>query len=405
MAELQSGRMLYLSQIIKKRLNYKDKFFGKVVDLDIAENIEIPFITQIIVQQGKKAYAIPSEAARFVNDHWVLTSPTVKKVFLDKEAAQKFYLVEDLLDKQVIDVNGKRLVRVNDVLLREDGRLRVEGIDIGLSGVLRRLGINFVNMRTITLPWSLIEAFDYDTGKVQLKYTQTKLNTFHPADLADILEEAGAKERLGVVNALDARNAALAISEADEETQTAILEEVSSKRLKNITEQMRLSNLAKVIDKLNPFTSREIFKNLGSENVKKVKKLLVFEDDVAGGLMDFRFPTKVGTTTIGEMILFFSKQQYAPETIIVVDKENKLIGTLGTRALLNNGKRSRLQDLVRKKYYVYEDTPFSQVLRVFAEYNLRLLPVVDKDRKVIGAIPVDSVLAKIQEGEEKEDAI
>jgi CBS domain-containing protein/sporulation protein YlmC with PRC-barrel domain len=392
--------MIYLSQILNKKIAYQNDMFGKVTDLVVSENTQNPIIDQLVIKQHKQEYLIPAHAARYENSQWILSAPNPHKQTADEK---RFYLAEDLLDKQVIDINGKRLVRVNDILLSQQEGLKIEGIDIGVSGVLRRLGINLANMRTITLPWSLIEAFDYDTGNIQLKLTQSKLNTFHPAELADILEEAGTKERLGLVKALNDKNAAYAISEADEDTQSAILEQVPQQRLKNIVEQMRSSSLADVFDKLNPFTTKEILESLGTDKAKKLKKLLTFEDDVAGGLMDISFIKANGTDTVGEMLERFAQDQVWPETMVLVDENDKIIGTAPVRGLVNRSKETPIIEFMKRKNFVYEDTSFSQILKLFAEYNLRLLPVVDNEKKVIGVISVDAVLAKIQEEEEKED--
>src|SRR5581483_2480685 len=167
--------MIYLSQVLNKRIAYKDKPFGKIIDLVVSENTQSPIIDQLVIQQNKEKYLISADSAIYENKQWKLSSQHPQKQTADEK---RFYLAEDLLDKQVIDINGKRLVRVNDILLSQHKELKIEGIDIGVSGVLRRLGFNLANMRTITLPWSLIEAFDYDTGNIQLKLTQSKLNTF-----------------------------------------------------------------------------------------------------------------------------------------------------------------------------------------------------------------------------------
>src|SRR5256885_14824007 len=178
--------MLYLSQILKKELKHYGHSFGKVIDLAVSEDKQ-PIITKVLVKQNKNKFAIRADAFEVKNDQLVLKTTNVHKIPYDEH---DFYLAEDLLDKQVIDINGRRLVRVNDILIKQNGELKIEGIDIGMTGILRRLGLNLQSMRTITLPWSLIEAFDYQTGTIKLKLTQSKLNTFHPAEIAEILEEA-----------------------------------------------------------------------------------------------------------------------------------------------------------------------------------------------------------------------
>lgn len=385
--------------MFNKNVINQGKTIGRARDLVVSDTLQDPVISKIVVKSKGLEFVVPIDLMEFVNGAWIVKAKEINKLSRDE---RDFYLVEDLLDKQVIDVDGKRLVRVNDIMLKKNGELKIEGIDIGFSGILRRLNLDFLstNMRTITLPWSLIEAFDYQTGNVQLKLTQSKLNTFHPAEIAEILEEAGTKERVGLINVLNAKQAADAIEEADEETQSAILEQVTSSRLKNIINRMKSSTIADIIDTLNPFTSRQILKNLEQEKAKGVRKLSFFADDEAGGLMD-NFPyQEMSDKTVEETLKNFLRKDSMPEAIIVVDSEYKLIGTVDTKDLIDVNSDTPLSDLVNNKHFVYEDTQFYHILKLFSSYNLRLLPVVDREKKVIGAITIDSILAKIEEEEE-----
>jgi CBS domain-containing protein len=371
-----------------------------VIDLSVSEEKQ-PIISKVLVKQKGDKFAIPVESIDIKDDRFILKHTQVNKIPYDE---RDFYLAEDLLDKQVIDINGRRLVRVNDIILKNNGELKVEGIDIGMSGILRRLGLQLDSMRTITLPWSLIEAFDYQTGNIKLKLTQSKLNTFHPAEIAEILEEAGAKERVGLVEALDAKQAASAIAKTDTETQTAILEQVPSSSLKKILARMQSSTLADVVQHLNPFASKRLFNSLETDKATHVKKLLIFEDDEAGGLMDFSFYKERGEKTVGETLASLAENDIRPEIIVIVDEEGKIQGGVHIKNLVNANVDTPLNTLIKKHVYVFEDAHFSQIFKLFAEYNLRVLPVVDKEKKVVGIINIESILSRIQHEEEKEDA-
>lgn len=388
--------MFYLSQLLDKKILYHNTSVGKVVDLAVNESASHPYVTKILFKQSGRKVTIPGDAVSFENDHWILQNEHIPQANYDEK---DFYLSEDLLDKQVIDVNGKRLVRVNDVLLKKNGVLQVEGIDIGFSGILRRLGIGGLPLNTITLPWSLIEAFDYQTGTVRIKVTQNRLNTFQPAEIADILEEAGTKERIGIIESLDAPRAALAIEESDEGVQTAILEQVSSSRLKKIIEKMHLSELADIVQDLNPFTHKEILHLLGHDKAEHVQKLSRFADDVAGGLMDTWFYQESGEKTAGEAMAVLQELTVKPESVIVLNGGEKVSGMVPVKNLITNNPSTPLKEMITKRNYVFADTPFLTLVKIFSKYNLRILPVVDKNKKVMGVITVDNILAGIQEKE------
>lgn len=395
--------MVYLSEILNKKLYVQDIFLGKVVDFTLANTEKLPPITKLVVKKGLKKYFVAAELVAFEHENWVAKLPHVPLLPYDEK---DFFIAEDLLDKQVIDITGKRLVRVNDILLVYDGIFHIKAIDIGFAGVLRRLGLaDAFQLKNITLPWSFVEAFDYETGTVKIRLSQSSLNNLHPAEVANILEEAGAKERLGMVQALDVQQAASAIEEADEETQSAILEEVPDAKLKTIVEKMHVSELADVLDQINPLRSKQILTNLSQEKVREVKKLLIFADDVAGGLMETTFYREIATKTIAEALQQLLLGGKKTEGIIVVDQSDKIIGVFSTENFLYLSHDQVLGDVVTQKQFVFDDTSFAKILRLFAEYNLRILPVVSQEKKVIGVITIDAILARVEEEEEKEDAI
>jgi len=395
--------MMYLSQILKKPIYHNQRHLGMVVDLAAVGQSNTPSASFFLIRAHNKRFFVEVAEAEFKKNSWIIKKQNVDTLPVEEKS---LFLSEDLLDKQVIDINGRRLVRVNDVVLKQNGGLKVEGIDIGFSGIVRRLGLpNILGLKTITLPWSVIQAFDYQTGTIQIKLTQNNLNTFHPAEIADILEEAGTKERLSILESLDTQKAAAAIEEANEETQTALLEQVSSIKLKNIVDRMHLSEIADIFHIINPFTGKQIISSLGKDKAKKLQKLLVFQDDVAGGMMEMTFLKERGDKTVGEMLARYEKDNIRPESIVVTTDGEKLLGVLGTRNLVNRDSSMQLSVLPMHKHFVFQNTSFTEIFKQFAEYNVRTLPVIDSENVVVGIIKIDNILARIQQEEEKEDAL
>lgn len=396
--------MLYLSQLLNKTLYYQKKSFGKIVDMAVSENRPVPPVSKIVVRNsGKKKITIPPSAIMVENNKLVLKTQDLPFLPYDEK---DFYLREDLLDKQVIDMDGRRLVRVNDVLLESNGEIKVVGIDVGLSGVFRRLGLGrVISTKTKILPWAIIEAFDYQTGSIKIKLTQNKLNSFHPSEIADILEQVGTKERLGLVEVLDAKKAARTIEELDNQTQMSILEQLAPHPLQEIVNKMKLSEIADVFYKLNPLRTKEISNVLGQEKARNVERLSRFSDDVAGGLMDPYFHQELGTKTVKELLTSLQEQAIRPEAIVVTDETDKLVGVIYARYLINTDPLALLKDIIPHKMFVYPDAGFSRILRLFSQYNLRVLPVVDKNKKIIGIIRIDKILETIEQEEEENEYI
>jgi CBS domain-containing protein len=387
--------MVYLSQILGKKVYYNRKTYGQMVDFAVLESSSNPSISKVVVKRGGKKITISPSVLKIKKFGALLTSDKVPFLPYDEK---DFYLNEDLLDKQVIDIDGKRLVRVNDVLLEDTPNLKVVGIDVGFSGILRRLGIkDFLNTKPKVLPWQMIEAFDYHTGDVKISLTENKLNRMHPSEIADILEELGSKERRGIVESLEAGHAAKAIEEADFRTQEAILEELSASVLKKVVNKMHVADIADLFYKVNPLRIREILKLLGTERAQKVERLIDFGNDRAGGVMRTGFVSFDGNTTVKEAYNSLYKTAPKPEAILVTNGNEKLVGIIYVKDILDIDSLALLKDIVSEKKFVYPDVDFNRVIKLFGQYNLRVLPVVDKEKKPIGVITAGIVLSKVEE--------
>lgn len=369
----------------------------------VFENYQNPSLSKIVITKDNKKITVSPSVIDLNKDRIILKSE--KTPFLPYDE-KDFYLNEDLLDKQVIDIDGKRLVRVNDVLLENNGEIKVVGIDIGFAGLVRRLGIgSVIRSKAKILPWQMIEAFDYQTGNVRIKLTQGNLNSLHPSELADILEEAGNKERLGIVESLDTDKAVMAIEEADYKTQEAILEQLPLSPLKRIVDKMRITEIADLFYKLNPLRIREILNLLGNEKAQRVEGLLDFGNDTAGGLMNVIYYSVDGDKTVKEVYNELYNQTPKPETILVTNGNSKLIGVLYTKDILDCDPLALAKDIVSERKFVYPNVDLNQIIKIFSQYNLRILPVVDKEKRPIGAVTVDTVLSKIEERTRENEAI
>jgi len=387
--------MIYLSQLLNTKVYYDHKLFGEMVDFAVLESTPNPSVSKVVLKKDGTKLTISPTFLSFKRNGAMLTDAKAPLLPFDE---RDFYLNEDLLDKQVIDVDDKKLVRVNDIVLESTEDLKVVGIDIGSAGILRRLGLSRIfPLKPKILPWQMIEAFDYQTGNVKINLTQNRLDTMHPSELADILEDLGSKERRGVVESLEARRAAMAIEEVDFRTRDAILEELSSSVLGKIVKRMHSSKIANLFYELNPLRIREILNLVGTEKAQRVERLLDFSADQAGGVMRTTFISLDGATTVKELLGALYKAPSKPEGIVVTNGDQKLVGVVYIKDIIDCDSLALLKDLVTERKFVYPDVDFNQIINLFGRYNLRLLPVVDKNKVPIGVISAGIVLAKIEE--------
>jgi len=373
-----------------------------MIDMAIFQNRSYPTVAKFEIERNNKKLTVYPHAIN-IEDHMItLTTSHVPFLPYDKN---DFYLAEDLLDKQVIDITGKRLVRVNDIALEKNGELKVAGIDVGIGGILRRVGLEKLSLRSRLIPWEFIEAFDYQTGNIKIKLTQNKLNSLHPSEIADILENAGVKERMGIVAALETKKAARAIEESNSQTQISILEQLPVLTFKDLLNKIHTSELADIFNYLNPMKMQEIQRVLKMEKAQNIKKLLQYSDDVAGGLMRPNFFAVKKDKTAKEVSKYFSMDNNPPEAIVVINGNDRFVGVVHTKDLVGIDPLVLMNDIIRDRKFVYTDLHFWNIFSLFAEYNLRLLPVVDKDKKPIGIIVLDDLLKALEEKKEKDETV
>lgn len=394
--------MVYLSQLLNKKVYLGDKPYGKITDLAVFENYQNPSLSKVVIRKEGKRVTLSPSVLDFHTNRVILKSDKVPILPYDEN---DFYLNEDLLDKQVIDTDGKRLVRVNDIVLESNGETKVVGIDIGASGILRRLGLGMIQAKPKILPWQMIEAFDYQTGNIRIKLSQGKLNSMHPSELADILEDLGSKERIGIVESLDSEKAAQAIEEADERTQEAILEQLPPSPLKRIVNKMRITEIAGLFYQLNPLRLREILNLIGNEKAEKVEKLLDFGGDTAGGLMNEVYYSVDGAKTVKEIYNELYNLTPKPEVILVTNGNGRLSGVLYTKDILDVDSLAVVKDIISERKFVYPNVGLNRIIKLFSQYNLRVLPVVDRDKKPMGVVSVDTVMAKVEERTREDEVI
>ncbi len=395
--------MIYLSELLNKKVYYQRKIYGEMVDFAVLESSANPLVSRIVVKKKGKKVTISPTYLMIKKNGAILSSDKAPFLPFDE---RDFYLNEDLLDKQVIDINDKRLVRVNDVLMDNTRELKVIGIDVGAAGILRRLNLeNLLKVKPKILPWQMIEAFDYQTGNVKISLTQGSLKNMHPAEIADILEELGTRERQGVVESLDAKHAAKAIGETNDRTQEAILEELPTNVLKNIVGKMHVADIAELFYTINPLRIREILKYLGEERARKVERLIDFGADKAGGVMRTGFVSFDGNVTVKEAYNSLYKDKPKPEALVITNGNGKLVGTVSVKDILDIDSLALLKDVVNDRKFVHADTDLNIVIKLFGRYNLRVLPVVDKDKKPIGVITAGIVLSKIEEQTKENEPI
>src|SRR5438270_591761 len=306
-------------------------------------------------------------------------------------------LERDLLDQQIIDVNGKKVVRVNDIDFALDAQnvtpsLRVSGVDVGPRGAVRRLLRGMVPRPAIhalmarlpekVIPWDFVDIIETDPARrVKLKIEHEKLAKLHPADLADILEELAPAQREAIFESLDEDVAADALEEINPKMQASLVESLDSDHAADIVEEMDPDAAADLLENLSEETSEEILEEMEPEEREEVEELLEFAEDTAAGRMTTEFIALPPTATAREAVETLRSYEGGVESIssiFLVDAQEKLVGAVPLAKLALASPEEQLARLSSAEVVSCKaGTKENRVAELFDKYNLTTLPVVD----------------------------
>jgi magnesium transporter len=326
-------------------------------------------------------------------------------------------LERDLLDQQIIDVSGRKVVRVNDVDLRREQtngilKLRIGRVDIGLRGAIRRLLKGLAPSGAIqalaarmpekAIPWEAVDLIETDPSRrVHLKLEYERLSKLHPADIADILEELAPAEREAVFESLDEEVAAEALEEIDPRMQIELMRSIDSDKAADIVEEMDPDAAADLLGDLPEETSVEILEEMEPAERQEVSELLAFHENTAAGRMTTEYIALSSEHTVGDAIDRLRQFEGPTETIssiYLVDSQEKLLGSVPLVSLVLAPGATRLGALA-PEHVIYAETNTSDkdVAEMFDKYNLLTLPVVDGEGKLAGIITADDIISLLRD--------
>jgi len=317
-------------------------------------------------------------------------------------------LHRDLMDKQIVDTHGAKVVRVNDLQLEEaGGQLRLVGADVGLRGLLRRVGgeriaegIAGVVGRKLPrgiIPWHLVQPIDTgDAANVRLTVPHAKLALLHPADIADIVEDMSADERRAVFEQLDVETAAETLAEIDPEMQVEIVGDLDEERAADILEEMAPDEAADLLQDLSAEQREELVDLMEEEEGADVEELLSHSENSAGGIMTTDFVALPRELSAAAAIDRLREMKPDPELayyLYVIDAEGRLDGVVSLRDLVVASPEELLVSIMDPHILKVEvSTPKEDVASLIAKYDLLAVPVVDAQQKLLGIVTVDDVV-------------
>jgi len=398
----------YLSQVIGRPvLDRHGEPIGTVADLIVAIGDRYPPVTGLVVKTDRRKIFLPwADVARFDASGAQLATPTIE---IDKFAQRpnELLLSADLQDKQIVDIDGRKVVRVNDLRLDEiEGRLHLVAVDVGAAGLLRRLGVEggFRTIaRNLRLPlperyidWEDVDPVETSIASIRLRVPHEGLRELHPADLATIIDQLAPRDRAGILASLDDEAAADAIEEMEPETQVEVLEDLEPGRAADILEEMSPDDAADLIADLSDAAREEIMPLMERDEALEVEELLGYAEDSAGGIMTTEFVAIADDLTADQAIARLRELEPDAETIYyvyVIDALGHLRGVISLRDLIVSPPERLVREFMFSEPVAVEvDAEQDEVAQVVARYNLLAVPVVDREGRLVGIVTVDDAI-------------
>ena len=411
---MTSFTTFYLSRVIgKKVFDNNGKYIGIVKDILVDSDSSNypsghPFVNGIKIKYRNEIayYSFNNFDIEKVNGKLkvVCNQP---QLLASTNIINDLSLAETVLDKQIVDLNGRKLVRVNDVRFVSvaNGTYAI-AVDIGIEGLLRRIGIvkpiKFgLSLFNTKIPakfilWEDVEAIDFSNLNIKLSKTYSKLQTLHPSDLADIIEDLGKKSSTEIFSLLDEEKAADVLEELEVETQVHIIESLSIEKAADVLDKMPADEVADIFDALEDDKVELLLNEMEKETSQEVRELLDYSNKAVGSIMSTEILSFNKNTSVEEVFIELRTQQPEAETLynlFVTDEKDVLIATFSLRDLVISAPETKVFEIMKPSpVHLYDYQEIDEIAEFISKYNMLAIPVVDKDDVLQGMVVIDDVI-------------
>jgi magnesium transporter len=404
--------MAFLSELMDRPVSDIDgKFVGKLADLIARSHGDLahPVVEAIVVRQKNDTKIIPFSAVAVLISPAIPLSCRIEEVEPYIPDEQDIYLVDDVLDKQIIDTDGARVVRVNDLeLLRVNGTIFVSNVDIGMTGILRRFGLAKTGRSVLAklplkvpdsfISWDNVELLRQDPF-MRLRVPVEKLSELHPADVAEILSDLNKLQTGQFLEALDVEHLADALEEVEPEFQVSLIEGMPDEKVADVLEEMEPDEAADLLAELPTDRSEDLLALMDQVEADEVRRLLAYPEDTAGGIMTTEYVSVRPDLNAEQVLQILRETGSEAETIFyiyVTDDENHLVGVFSLRSLIFAKPETLVSDFMQKRVitvHVLDDQ--NDVAQIISKYDLLAVPVMNDQEQIQGIVTADDALDKI----------
>lgn len=403
--------MLFLSQLLGRPVLDSDRErVGIVRDVVVTMHGErFPVVTGLVVRQGRRESLVSASQIAEITEYGPHLTTSREKLGPFARTGEEVLLSRHVLDHQIIDLDGKRIIRVNDLQLTgTSAGWQVTAVDVSPQPLVRRLGLRRparTDQPREMLDWADVEYFESEGPAGHPKATHERLARLHPADIAHLVDAVPFRHGAEIVASLPIETAAEAMEEMTPERQADLVVGMDVQRAAEIIEQMAPDDAADLLADLDEAKARDLLDRMEEEASGDVEELLAYAEDTAGGLMTPEFVSVTPDMSVSEAIDHTRRLPFEPEIIYyvyVVDSLDYdtplLLGIASLRDMILGGLDRRMEELMTTSFHAATpNTPAEEVARVVSEYNLLALPVVEEGQ-ILGIVTVDDVMEMLLPG-------
>ncbi|MBV9453923.1 MAG: magnesium transporter [Rubrobacter sp.] len=392
-------------------IDSQNKTLGRVSDLAGRPAFPYPYISLIRVRTGRKSHRYVSwrEVRAFEATQIILSTreDDLSTAHLQEE---DILLSRNVLDKQIVDLEGRKVVRVQDIQLARTGReLQVLGVDISASALIRRLGFKRLadaiarRYPPPSVKWGDVNLTDWRDPNLRLKLSKESLGRLHPADLAEIAASLSTEERLDMLEALPDEMAADTLEEMSPELQVSVMNSLDDEEASELVEEMDPDDAADLLSDLPQERTQEILDHLPRSEAQELRELLSYPEESAGGIMTPEYISVRPDTPAREVV---EKLRSSPPEeehsfyIYITDEVEHLEGVFSLRDLILANPETPVREFMSQELVcVSLETEQDEVVRKIMKYNLKAIPVVDEENKLNGIVTIDDVIDLVGPGD------
>lgn len=397
----------FFSKILNKEVhNISGQIIGKLKDLILDFSKEKPSVIYIQIVNGRKSFYLSAEALDILKDkkgryHIKINSENLVIKLPDE---RDVFLVRDFLDKQIVDINGRKVERVNDVRLGNINSVwQLVAVDIGTRGLLRRLGIEYpfiiltetlkYRLRNKLIIWDDVQTLSTDINNLQLHMPANKIETLHAADIADIIEDLDSKSRDILFHSLNNQKAAEVLEEIETDVQVNLLKSMSDEKASDILEIMPSDEAADILEEIEEDRAEKLLTHMDEESQDEIRELMEYDEETVGSIMSKDFLTFLPDATVSDVVSWIQANSPSEEEsyyIYIINDKDNLIGVISLFSLITSDRDTKLYNIMTTRPKSLKDTDeIDDAISIMHKYNLVCIPVIDEDNNLVGVVSLN----------------